>query len=434
MAPNRFSPFGIYGESFASHQLRKVLAARAALAGGEVLDIESIDLTYEGYKKDNKTINEACVRDFPGSESDKAKKPVRTTIKVSRGSKLGTGLATVGKTEVDECLLYRLRPNLTSDCCCLCIAGYPSQFAAKVGLSSFRHNEARAGGQDIDPGSDNSSLSDSVTGDHDNADFDEEDDFWGKEDLESNHTHANSSHSNADLESIIDEATSGLARTRIQADDMRTHCVRCENVRIRRAEDTDINHVHMIIVELPPGAELSSVHFSVQQNKRDVVVTVHQAPEIQKGIEMLPLKALFDGNSTIAAALTLGLQNHLNSIPTDQDPHQPRPVLTASGRFSALVELAQLDPQELYLTNNGDMIITHRVPIHDDEGTVPAFVAIAFFLEEQKPQKKTRRKKFDRKLPVKPPENVSTDPHSPSKRARPSSPSLYHTPTHSPSS
>jgi hypothetical protein len=75
MAPKRFSPFGIYGESFASHQLRKVLAARAALAGGEVLNIESIDLTYDGYKKDNKTINKACIRDLPGPESDKAKNP-----------------------------------------------------------------------------------------------------------------------------------------------------------------------------------------------------------------------------------------------------------------------------------------------------------------------------------------------------------------------
>jgi hypothetical protein len=174
-------------------------------------------------------------------------------------------------------------PNLTRDCCCLCVAGYPSHFAAKVGLSTFRHNEARAGGQGIDPGSDDGSLSDSVTGDHDNADFDQGDDLGDEEDLESNHTHANSSHSNADLESIINEATIGLVRTTIQVDDdMRTHCVQCENIRIRRAQDTDVNHIHMLISELPPGTELSFVHFSVQPNKRDFVVTVHQGPEMQK--------------------------------------------------------------------------------------------------------------------------------------------------------
>jgi hypothetical protein len=64
MAPNRFSPFGMYGESFASHQLRKVLAARAALAEGQILDIEKVDLSYETYKKDNNTVNDECIRAF----------------------------------------------------------------------------------------------------------------------------------------------------------------------------------------------------------------------------------------------------------------------------------------------------------------------------------------------------------------------------------
>jgi hypothetical protein len=76
MAPtkNRFSPFGTYGESFASHQSRKLLASRAALAEGQVLGIETVDLSYETYKKDNVTANDDCIRAFPGLESDQAKK------------------------------------------------------------------------------------------------------------------------------------------------------------------------------------------------------------------------------------------------------------------------------------------------------------------------------------------------------------------------
>jgi hypothetical protein len=132
---------------------------------------------------------------------------------------------------------------------------------------------------------------------------------------------------------------------------------------------------------------VSENHFCLQPNKRDFVVMVRQAPdEMQKGVEMLPPQCSLCWqfhHCYITHSWFTKYSKH--SIPTDQDPHQPRPVLTARGHFSALVELAQLDPHELYLTNTGDMILTHRVPIHDDEGTVPAFVAIAFFLEEQEP-------------------------------------------------
>lgn len=99
--------------------------------------------------------------------------------------------------------------------------------------------------------------------------------------------------------------------------------------------------------------------------------------------------------------------------------------------FLALVEQALLDPNELYLNNNGNMILTHQVAIRDEEGTVPAFVAIEFFLEEKEPDATPHHKKCTRKLPVKPGQNMSTDPHSPFKRARPSTP--FSTPNPSPS-
>jgi putative NIF3 family GTP cyclohydrolase 1 type 2 len=103
-------------------------------------------------------------------------------------------------------------------------------------------------------------------------------------------------------------------------------------------------------------------------------------------------------------------------------------VLTGTGHFSAVVEHAQLDPAELYLINHGNMIMTHHVPIDDPhEGTVLAFLAIGFFLEEQEVDATPRRKKFDRKLPAKPPKDVSTDPNSLSKRPCPSTP--YYTPS-----
>jgi hypothetical protein len=167
-------------------------------------------------------------------------------------------------------------PILTSDCCCLCIAGYPGCFAAKVGLSTFRHNEARAGGQDIDPGSDDGSLSDSVIRDKDS----EEDDnnsldghpnaHDGSPNATNNsHSNANDSNYNADLESLIGEATEGLFRTSITNDnkDMRTHSVQCEFIHIRSGTDTDVNHIHMRITNLPPGTELSSLHYAVDKNK-----------------------------------------------------------------------------------------------------------------------------------------------------------------------
>lgn len=335
-------------------------------------------------------------------------------------------------------------PNLTRDCCCLCIAGYPGRFAAKVGLSTFRHNEARAGGQGIDPGSDDGSLSDSVIGDEDSEE-DDNNSLGGHPNAHdsspnatnNSHSNANDSNSNADSESLIGEATEELFRTSITNanDDMRTHSVRCEYVRIRSATDTDVNHIHMLITDLPPGTELSSLHYTVDKNKRDYTVTLKQAPEMHVGRDRVPLQALFDANPTIAASLTLGFQDYLNTnIATDEDPHQPRPVLTASGRFSAPVEPKQLDPLELYLmVPNRDMFMTHQVPCADEDGTVPAFVAIGFFLEEQTPDSRTsRRQKFDRKLPAKPSPNVSTNPNSPSKRPRPSTPS-FHTPKNTPS-
>jgi len=296
------------------------------------------------------------------------------------------------------------------------LTGYPGRFATTVGLNTFERNEVRAGGQDIAPGSDDS-LSDSVIGVDEGDDSGDDDSLGGHP----NANHFYTGHPNTDLESLIDEATEGLGNSTIKGDEsMRTHSIRCENIRIRRAEDTDVNHIHLLLTELPPGMELSSIHYNVMENKRDFEVTVKQAPEMHRGVNLMPIDALWTGNSTIAAALTLAMQDHLNvTVPTDRDPHEPRPTLTASGRFSAPVERSQLNPSELYLDTNGDMYLIHQVPIEDDAGTVPAFVAIGFFLEEKQPDSTPqRRKKFDRKLPVKPKQNVSTDPNSPSKRAR----------------
>jgi hypothetical protein len=41
---------------------------------GQVLDVETVDLSYETYKKYNKSVNEACDKDFPGPDSNKSKK------------------------------------------------------------------------------------------------------------------------------------------------------------------------------------------------------------------------------------------------------------------------------------------------------------------------------------------------------------------------
>jgi hypothetical protein len=66
------------------------------------------------------------------------------------------------------------------------------------------------------------------------------------------------------------------------------------------------------------------------------MVTVNQASEMQWGHEIMPIEKVFASNPTIAGALTLGMQSHLNtSIPTDDDPYQPHPVLTSRGRFSS---------------------------------------------------------------------------------------------------
>jgi hypothetical protein len=180
MAPrNRFSPFGTFGESFVSHQLRKLLATRAALVEGQVLDIETVDLSYKTYKRDNVTANDDCIRAFPCPENNKPKKAhvnyYESIARFKTWYRTGNGES---KQEVDMCFLYQLMPNLTRVCCCLCIAGYSSCFAA------------RAGGQGIDPGSDDSSLSDTVTGDHDNADSNHQGDNSEEEDNESDHSNA----------------------------------------------------------------------------------------------------------------------------------------------------------------------------------------------------------------------------------------------------
>jgi hypothetical protein len=141
----------------------------------------------------------------------------------------------------------------------------------------------------------------------------------------------------------------------------------------------------MLVTELPPGTELSSVHCTVNKNKRDFTVSIKQAPEMHQGVHLVPIKALFAFNPTIAGSLNLGMQNYLNlNISTDQDPHEPRPVLTASGRFSAPVERVQMDPFELYINlPNDDLFMFHQVPRADAVGTVPAFVAIGFFGGEE---------------------------------------------------
>lgn len=90
------------------------------------------------------------------------------------------------------------------------------------------------------------------------------------------------------------------------------------------------------------------------------------------------------------------------SRPVDDDLHQSRPALTLRGHFLALVEEVQLDPNQLYLNNQGDMILTQKVPICYVEGTVPVFVDIVFFLEEQKLEPTLHCKKCTCKLPVKP--------------------------------
>jgi hypothetical protein len=52
-----------------------VLAARAAFLGqGQLLDIDTVDLSYKTYKKDNVTVNANCINAFPSNKADRAKK------------------------------------------------------------------------------------------------------------------------------------------------------------------------------------------------------------------------------------------------------------------------------------------------------------------------------------------------------------------------
>ena len=76
MAPtsNRFKPFGPYGETFARHQLKQLKVAKDALGDGEVLDVNTVDFTYDTYKKDNAIANSDCIQAYPGPENDRARK------------------------------------------------------------------------------------------------------------------------------------------------------------------------------------------------------------------------------------------------------------------------------------------------------------------------------------------------------------------------
>jgi hypothetical protein len=84
MAPtrNRFDPFGSFGEIFARHHLKQLIAAREALGDEATLDIETVDFSYERFKRENATADSECISAFPGPERDRAKRLGKASKKV----------------------------------------------------------------------------------------------------------------------------------------------------------------------------------------------------------------------------------------------------------------------------------------------------------------------------------------------------------------
>jgi hypothetical protein len=124
------------------------------------------------------------------------------------------------------------------------MTGYPKCFATAVGLNTFKHNEACVGGQDIDPGSDDNSLSDSVLGEESEDDNSQSNAHDGQPNANESQSNTNESQSNKDLESLIDEATEGLFGTTINIEeDLQSHSIHCEHVCLWLAENTDVNHI-----------------------------------------------------------------------------------------------------------------------------------------------------------------------------------------------
>jgi hypothetical protein len=146
--------------------------------------------------------------------------------------------------------------------------------------------------------------------------------------------------------------------------------------------------IHAVLAVLEPGTQFSTVTLSLSKNQQDGVVRAMLAPELKESRKVIPHKKMVRQNAYIGQSLALAIQELMNQEETDNDPFTPCPISKGNFRLSHRGDISgidgPMDPTYLGFTPDtlGDKFMLHRVEVSNPSGTVPCYVAIFFFLEE----------------------------------------------------
>jgi len=180
-------------------------------------------------------------------------------------------------------------------------------------------------------------------------------------------------------------------------------------VKVKGFDRDAITNVCGIISFLGAGSVLSSLDVDLEKDHQTYHIKGHAANEMGKASHLLPAKQIFRYNPTIFESIKQAVQVGLNETEVND---QDNPAMKGTGRPPKKTTGEVLPLYKLYLArqktdlerNRGeddDFWLLHKVNIVGPHAleTVPAYVAICFFLEDIGDKQRSAKKKITHLLP-----------------------------------
>ena len=214
---------------------------------------------------------------------------------------------------------------------------------------------------------------------------------------------------NPGIEQQIEQLTANLKEANMhESKNIVVKTFRCNGVKIKGFDRDDVTNVLGVVCFLGAGTVLNSLDIELAPDRQTVTAKGHCAGEMGKASLLLPAQHIFDNNMMIFEGLKQAVQTELNEMEVDNNNN---PTFSGSAKLAAKAQGDVLPIHKLYLIgaiteeqkNRGmadDFWIFHKVPIMTHAaGTVPAYSAFCFFLEDQGIKKRSAKKNFLRLLP-----------------------------------
>jgi hypothetical protein len=214
---------------------------------------------------------------------------------------------------------------------------------------------------------------------------------------------------NPGLQQELDEIIQGVGAVDMGSKNILIKTFHCHAVRIKGAEQKAVSNVLGVVCFLGAGVVLSSLDIDLASDMREFKVKGNCAPEMMDATSCIPAQHIFSHNPMIFESLKQAVQIELDDMETDE---YNNPTFGGVGKLPMKSKEAEpLLLYKLYLAREktaeekakgevDDCWQIHRIFISGAHarGTVPAYVAICYFLEDI-PQKRSAKKNISRLLP-----------------------------------